>query len=125
MKRLVATVSLALVAAPAFAVPGDMSVATFLAKADALRAKGAFALLSPDINLLRSEGTAAGQAYRAQLARERADGRPSSCPPKGAKIGSDQLIGHLRTYPAAARPRTTMRVAMADFVIKTFPCPQG
>lgn len=123
MKRLAAAIGLALVATPASAVPGDMSIATFLAKADALRAKGPLALLSSDIKLLKTEGMAAGQAYRAQLVRERAQGKPSSCPPKGAKIGSDQLFGHLQAYPAAARPRTTMRAAMADYFIKTFPCP--
>lgn len=125
MKHLAAAIGLALVATPASAVPGDMSIATFLAKADALRAKGPLALLSSDIKLLKTEGMAAGQAYRAQLVRERAQGKPSSCPPKGTKIGSDQLIDHLRAYPAAARIRTTMRAAMADFFIKTFPCPQG
>ena len=125
MKRLAAMISLALIATPALAVPGDMSVAAFLAKADALRAKGPLALFSSDIKVLKSEGAAAGQAYRAQLVRERAQGKPSSCPAKGTKIDSDQLIGHLRSYPAAARPRTTMRAAMADFFIKTFPCPQG
>lgn len=125
MKRLAAAIGIALVSTPALAVPGDMSVASFLAKADSLRAKGALALLSSDIKLLKTEGVAAGQAYRAQLVQERAQGRPSSCPPKGTKIGSDQLIGHLRAYPAAARPRTTMRVAMADFFIKTYPCPRG
>ena len=125
MKRLATAISLALVATPAFAIPGDMSVAVFLAKADALRAKGPLALFSSDIKLLKSEGLAAGQAYRAQLVRERAQGNPSSCPPKGTRIDSDQLIGHLRSYPAAARPGTPMRTAIADFFIKTFPCPQG
>lgn len=123
MKRLMAAIGLALLASPALAVPGDMSVATFLTKADALRAKGPLALLSSDMNLLKTEGTAAGQAYRAQLAQERTQGRPSSCPPQGTRISSDQLLAHLRAYPAPARPRTTMRTAMADYFIKTFPCP--
>ncbi|HVR90708.1 MAG TPA: hypothetical protein VHG29_06405 [Novosphingobium sp.] len=122
MKRLVASIGLALMATPALAAAGDMSVAIFLAKADALRAKGPLALLSSDMNVLKTEGTAAGQAYRAQLAQERVQGRPSSCPPQGTRISSDQLLSHLRAYPAPARPRTTMRTAMADYFIKTFPC---
>jgi len=62
--------SLAL-AVPALAAPGDMSAATFLAKADALKAKGIGALGSPDIKLLRAEGQAAGEAYRQRLAAHR------------------------------------------------------
>lgn len=109
-------------ATPAFAAGGDMSVATFLAKADALKAKGAMALFSSDIGVLKSEGQAAGQAYRERLARERAAGRPSSCPPKGATVNSDQLLSHLRTYPEGKRPAVSMKTAMADFFIKTYPC---
>ena len=123
MKRSIATLALALMATPALAAPGDMSVATFLAKADSLRAKGPLALMSSDMGLLKTEGTAAGQAYRARLAEERIVGRPSSCPPQGSRISSDQLLAHLRTYPVPVRPRTTMRAAMADYFIKAFPCP--
>lgn len=109
-------------ASPAWAAPGDMTVATFLTKADALKAKGPLALMSSDFKLLQAEGTAAGAAYRARLTQERTAGRPSSCPPQGARISSDQLLTHLQTYPAAARPRTTMRTAMADYFIRTWPC---
>jgi hypothetical protein len=42
---------------------GDMSVATFLAKSDALKAKGIFALTSSDVALLKSEAKAEGAAY--------------------------------------------------------------
>lgn len=123
MKRLfVAAVSALLIAAPAQAAGGDMSVAVFLAKVEALKAKGALALFSSDIGKLKQEGMAAGHAYRTRLIAERAAGKPSSCPPKGGTMNSDQLIAHLRSYPAEARPRTDMRTAMADFFIKTYPC---
>ena len=116
---LAATVILAV---PALAAPGDMSAATFLAKADALKAKGIGAIGSPDIKLLRNEGQAAGEAYRQRLTAERAQGRPSSCPPKGAKVNSDKLLAHLRTYPESSRARTSMKQAMADYFIRTYPC---
>jgi hypothetical protein len=45
----------ALLAVSAAPVRADMSVSTFLAKADALKAKGVFAFGSPDISLLKSE----------------------------------------------------------------------
>ena len=109
---------------PALAATGEMSIATFLSKADALRAKGPMALFSSDMNVLKAEGEAAGAAYRARLQAERAAGKPSSCPPPGgkARMNSDQLIAHLRSYPEGARPRVTMKAAMADYFIRTYPC---
>jgi hypothetical protein len=111
-----------LIATPALAAGGDMSVAAFLSKADALRAKGAMALFSSDMKLLREEGQAAGAAYRMRLDAERKAGKPSSCPPKGSKVNSDELIAFLRTYPEGARPKTTMKAAIADYFIKKYPC---
>lgn len=111
-----------LIAAPAAATTGEMSVATFLSKADALKAKGLMALGSPDIKLLRAEGQAAGMAYGARLQQERAAGRPSSCPPKGARPSSNDVLDHLRTYPASKRAGLTMKAAMADYFMKNYPC---
>jgi hypothetical protein len=110
------------IAAPAMAAPGDMSVATFLAKADALKAKGAMAMFASDYTLLQSEGAAAGKAYRSRLAAERTAGKPSSCPPANVKVNSDQLISHFRTYPTARRESITLKTAVADYFIKTWPC---
>ncbi|WP_088308115.1 hypothetical protein [Novosphingobium sp. B 225] len=122
MKRVALPLIIGLMAAsPAWAA-GDMSVAAFLAKADALKAKGAMALFSPDIKVLQQEGQAAGMAYKAQLEAERAAGRPSSCPPKGVKVSSDQVLNHLRTYPTDVRPRVPMRAAIGDLFKKTWPC---
>lgn len=111
-----------LLAAPVAANTGEMSVAAFLSKADALRAKGLMALGSPDMKLLRAEGQAAGMAYGARLQQERAAGKPSSCPPKGARPSSNEVLGHLRTYPAERRGSINMKTAMADYFIKTYPC---
>ena len=119
MMMLIAGLGLA---APALAAPGDMNVVAFLGKADALKAKGAMALFSSDVEVLKSEGKAAGEAYKARLIKERAAGHPSSCPPKGAGIDSDELLGFLRSYPANVRPRVSMKQAMAEFFIKKYPC---
>ena len=119
---LTAAVAALTLAVPARAAAGDMSVATFLAKADALEKKGAMAMFSSDLKVLKAEGTAASKAYRARLDRERAAGNPSSCPPKGTSIDSNDLLAHLRSYPAAVRPTVTMRTAMADMFIKKYPC---
>ena len=120
--RIIALVVPLLAASPALAAPGDISVASFLAKADALQAKGAMALFSSDYKLLQSEGRAAGQAYRARLTAEQAQGKPSSCPPKPAPVGSNSLLAHLRAYPVAHRSTISLKTAMADLFIKTWPC---
>jgi hypothetical protein len=121
-RHLIALAATFCLTAPAFAAGGDMSVAQFLSKADALKAKGAMALFSDDMGLLKKEGEAAGTNYRNRLAGERAKGKPSSCPPKGTKVNSDQLLAFLRTYPEAMRPRTTMNTAIADYMIRHYPC---
>lgn len=125
MRRLISPpILLALsLATPAAAATGDMSVAAFLAKADALKAKGILALASPDMKLLKAEGEAAGMAYRTRLQQERTAGKPSSCPPKGTRVSSNQVLNHLRAYPAPRRGSTSMKTAMADYFIKTYPCP--
>ena len=120
--RIFALIVALLAATPALAAPGDISVASFLAKADALRAKGAMALFSSDYKLLQSEGKAAGKAYRLRLNDERAAGKPSSCPPQPAPVNSNTLLAHLRTYPAEHRGHTSLKTAMADLFIKTWPC---
>lgn len=123
MKRTSLAIAASLLfATPLLAAPGDMNVATFLAKADALKAKGPAALFSSDLKLLKSEGEAAGAAYRSRLNAERAAGRPSSCPPQGTKVNSDKLLAFLRTYPEAHRPRTSMKQAVGDFFARNYPC---
>ncbi len=102
-----------------------MSVAEFLAKTDALKARGMLALGSPDIGLLRDDIAGASDAYRAGLAKEVAAGRkPSSCPPpKGtAKVTSDDIIGAFRAIPAGQRASMSTKAAFAAFMTKRYPC---
>ena len=95
----------ALIAAPLAAEPGDMDVATFLAKAEKLEKKGVAAMFSGDFKRLKREVEAAGNAYSARYKADEAAGRtPHSCPPKGKMaLSSDQFMSHLRSYPAARR----------------------
>lgn len=103
---------------------GDMSVATFLAKADALKVKGLGAIGSPDIKLLYGEAQAAGAEYKAKIEADRKAGRePHSCPPNKAKMDSNAFLSHLRSYPAAVRPKTTITTAMFDVMKKRYRCP--
>lgn len=101
---------------------GTMSIAAFLAKADALRAKGPFALMSADYKLLKAEVTGAAMTYRARLKGEQAAGRPSSCPPARAPFNSDDVMAQMRTYPVAARGHTSVATAVTDLFLARYPC---
>ncbi|WP_421852759.1 hypothetical protein [Novosphingobium sp.] len=119
----VSTALPAQVGAQAGPQPGSMSVATFLAKAEALKAKGLMAAFSSDIGLLKAEVTGSAQAFRRQLKAEAASGKPSACPPERAALTSDELIAHMQSYPVATRPRIPVSAAVSDLFRKRFPCP--
>jgi len=121
MKRLfLAAGGLMLVAVPAQA----MSVAEFLAKVNALKAKGAMAMFSSDIGVLKQEIEGASTAYRGDLAAAAAAGKtPSSCPPpKGqAKMSSNDLIAAFEKIPPAQRG-ISVKAAFAAMMQQRFPC---
>lgn len=101
-----------------------MDVATFLAKASALKAKGIFAMGSPDIALLKNEVTSAATAYRADLAADAAaKRRPRACPPPRDKtaVTSNDIIASFQAIPSAQRG-ISVKVAFYRFMDKRFPC---
>jgi hypothetical protein len=107
----------------AAAAQAEMSVATFLVKADALKAKGMLAMMSSDIGVLKAEMKTVGTAYRAQLKSDKAAGRaPHSCPPPKSAMDSEELIGHFRTVPVAQRPTTSVKSAFYGLMKKKYPC---
>lgn len=127
MRRFVLLAGAALFAAmpiaPASAAPGDMTVATFLAKYDELLKKGLFALGSADAKLLKAEGEAAGAAYGARLKSDKAAGRaPHSCPPPRGRLSQNEFIKGVQQYPSASRGQVTLKMAVADLMRKKFPC---
>lgn len=108
-----------LTAAPAAAMP----VSTFLTKAEALQKKGAMALFSSDIGVLKKEMQASGSQIKAErLAAVKAGRKPDFCPPAKASMGSAELLGHLRAIPAAQRGMP-FKAAYKGFLVKKFPCP--
>lgn len=123
MRVLLLALGLACMSVPAASAPGDMRISTFLQKADALKEKGMLALASSDVGLLKSEGKAAGEAYRARIKSDKANKRPAhSCPPAKAALKSDDLIAHFRTYSAAQRQQITVKAGFADMMQKRYPC---
>lgn len=122
MRKL--TFGLALVAALMPIAAQAMTVSEFLAKADALKAKGLLAIGSSDVALLRQEVMSASDAYRAGLAAQIAAGKkPSSCPPpKGtAKITSDEIVANFKSLPPAQQ-KANVKDAFAAFMTKRYPC---
>lgn len=121
MKRLwMAAGLLAMVPASAQA----MTVAEFLAKANALKAKGILAMGSPDIKLLRNEMKGIADAYRTDIESARKAGRtPHSCPPpKGkANMGGKDFLADLEAIPPAQRGMS-MKAAFYGVMKKRFPC---
>lgn len=102
-----------------------MTVAVFLEKAEALKRRGALALLSSDLRLLKGEVQTAAAALRAErLAAERAGRRPAFCPPReGGRLDSDELLRHFQAIPPAQRARMEVRDGLRSFLIRKYPCP--
>jgi hypothetical protein len=123
MRLAVIGVAIALgCAGTAQASSGNMTVAEFLTKAYALKARGLAAMFSADYRLLRTEAEAAARGYGLRLAAERSSGRPSSCPPKSVHADSNRVISWLETYPTAERGRIDLHQAVADYYQRTWPC---
>lgn len=121
MKRLIlGALSLCLIAAPASA----MTVAEFLAKANALKAQGVTAMFSSDIALLKNEVAGISTAYRADLEAARVAGRkPHSCPPPKGQVsmGSTELLAELEKIPRAQRGMS-MKRAFYAIMRRRYPC---
>lgn len=107
------------------AATGSMPIATFLKKADALKAQGILALGSSDIELLKGEVEGAARLYRADISKAKAAGKmPHSCPPpKGqSNIDANDLLAHFRSYPASKRSKISVKTAFYALMKKRFPC---
>lgn len=111
-------VAAALLAAPAAAA---MDVATFVARADALRAKGPFALFSRDLRILKAEATAASRLFQLDKAARIKAGNPISCPPQDAKLGAFEFIDELKKMPIAERGMP-LKDGMAWVSRRRYPC---
>jgi hypothetical protein len=101
-----------------------MSVAQFLAKAKALQAQGALAVLSPDAELLKREVALIRAAYTADLRAARAAGKtPHSCPPTTGKpkLTPRQMLAELEKIPPAKRSMS-MKAAVYAYMKREYPC---
>ena len=101
-----------------------MPVSTFLAKAEALQRKGALALLSSGVKLLRNRLVADALELRKERLAAEAAGRPTAfCPPAGGVRLTDQdAMAAMKAVPPAERARTDTKDALRSYLGKRFPC---
>lgn len=108
---------------PAVAQAAEMSLASFLAKADSLEAKGILAIGSLDIAVLKGEMQRVGKAYRADINAQAAARKPAhSCPPPKITMSSDDIMTELRKVPVPKRTAITVRTAFYDVMKRRYPC---
>jgi len=104
--------------------PGDMSIAAFLARADSISRLGPLAIATPDGVRLKNEVIAAGHRYKTRIDAQRRAGRPTtSCPPESGSLTPEEWLGHLRSYPPAARRSVSVYSAFEALMKKRYPCP--
>jgi len=116
---LLAAAAALLVAAPASAA---MTVSTFLTKANALKAQGPMALMSPDFALLRTETQTATAQLKADRDARKAKGlKPIACIPEGQSIGIMEMLDGLNAL-SPAEQRLQLKDGYARVLAKRFPC---
>lgn len=121
MSRLPLLAALAAVtlAAPASAA---MTVGTFVTRANALKAQGPMALVSPDFATLRGEAQAATAELKAERAQRKAKGlKPIACVPEGQSIGITEMLDGLAAL-SPAEQKLPLKDGYARVIAKRFPC---
>ena len=99
-----------------------MTVGTFVAKANALRANPLTAIASPDLGLLRSEAQTAAAQLKAERDARRAAGQPPiACVPAGQSIGITEMLDGLAALPAADQ-RLPLKQGYAKVIARRYPC---
>jgi hypothetical protein len=98
-----------------------MSVADFLVKADALKAKGMMAIFSSDLGPMKGDVQAALKAWGVQVAPP---GKPANaCPPKGnTTLSVDDILAIMKAVPPVQRASTNTTDAMIAGMNRRFPC---
>ena len=101
-----------------------MPVSIFLAKADALKSKGAFALFSGDLKVLTTQMKSDAALLKAENLAAVAAGRPKNyCAPVGGiKMKNDEVVAAMQVVPVAQRATTDTKDALRAYFARRFPC---
>jgi hypothetical protein len=120
MRRAAVGIALAVIAAPAWAMP----VSTFLSQFESLDPNGASAQLTQDLGELRAELQKDASELRAErLAAVSAGRKPAYCPGlAGARPGANEIIAALEEIPEANRPYVEVKDALRSYLSARFPC---
>ena len=122
MRHAASVAVLALLLPVTAATAQTMPVSQFLAKAEALQKKGAMALFSSDIGVLKKEIQNSGKQLRAeQNAAVKAGRKPATCMPAKATMNSNELLAHFKSIPPQQRDMP-VKAAFASLMRKKYPC---
>jgi hypothetical protein len=101
-----------------------MNAQEFFKRAQALKAKGAMALLSRDLKPMIREVKSAGMKARAtRLAAVAAGRSPRYCPPKGSqRLGTEEFMRGMEAIPLAERMEIDLTEAITRMLVRKYPC---
>ena len=117
-----ALIAATLVVGTAMPASAAMTVQTFLARANALRAQGPMALMSPDFPALKAEAKAATTQLKAERAARAAAGKPPiACVPEGESVGIMDMLDGLSDLPASYQKRP-LKDGYARVLANLYPC---
>lgn len=105
--------------------PADhINAQVFLSRAEALIAKGPFALFSSDLKQLQAIVEDNGDIIHDDMIADRVShARPQYCPPaKHEYIGARELVSGLRSMPSSERKQVDLQAAMRRILAKIHPC---
>jgi hypothetical protein len=106
------------------AASAHMPADAFLKKADALRARGPIALLSPDLKRLQAAAENAGDELHKEHAAElAAGGRKDYCSPASTYLRPRELLQGLHAIPATKLEHMDIKQAMRAIFERNYPCP--
>ncbi len=106
------------------AASAHMPADAFLKKADALRARGPIALLSPDLKHLQAAAENAGDELHKEHAAElAAGGHKDYCSPASTYLRPRELLEGLHAIPATKLEHMDIKQAMRAIFERDYPCP--
>jgi hypothetical protein len=127
-RMIMLCLALAMPAAATAQGRAPMNVQTFLAKVEALKAKGMMAAFSSDLKLIKAEMAAASaQLVSEGKARKAAGKPPLACPPNPNgknKMGSEEFLASMKAIPPAERGMS-LKDGLSRVIVAKYPCPRG
>ena len=119
---LLPAAAISLLAAPVQAMP----VREFIARWTAVGKLGEMARLDPELRRLTNELEAILEAWRADVDKAKATGKPIACPPpRGqAKFDSDKLMAYFKAL-SPAEQEVELKDGLYAYLNKTYPCPMA